>query len=186
MRPGKTITACAVTALAMVFSVQQGEHGPLVTYKLEVPKRTAPAAPLGAAPLVIPAARPVATAPEAQRSAGATQRLSPLKPTILGTVVMPVPRQSLSPAFLPPSSLTPSSLTPSPLPLQLLLPEAAAGAALPPQPVFDTTTGATTANDNMVNEATGEVLTLDEVTEAVEWRRDTVERLNTTSGAFGF
>ena len=32
-------------ALAMVFSVQQGEHGPLVVYKLKVPEQAAPAAP---------------------------------------------------------------------------------------------------------------------------------------------
>jgi hypothetical protein len=58
------MAACAVTALATVFSVQQGEHGPLVVYKLNVPERPAPAA------------EPVAVIPSRA-------------PSVLGTVVMP-------------------------------------------------------------------------------------------------
>jgi hypothetical protein len=58
------VAACAVTALATVFSVQQGEHGPLVVYKLHVPERAAPAA------------EPVTVIPSRA-------------PSVLGTVVMP-------------------------------------------------------------------------------------------------
>jgi hypothetical protein len=61
------MAACAVTALATVFSVQQGEHGPLVVYRLHVPERPAPAAP---------AAEPVTVIPSRA-------------PSVLGTVVMP-------------------------------------------------------------------------------------------------
>lgn len=157
----------------MVFSVQQGEHGPLVVYKLEVPKKTSPAVARPAAPVVIPANRPVAVAPP-------VQRLSPLKPTILGTVVMPAARQPATPQPAMPVAL------PSSLPLPLLLPEAAAKGSAPSQPVFRTTAGTAITGEHMINEGTGETLTLGEVTEAVEWRRDTVERLNTTTGAFGF
>lgn len=34
MRPTRAIASCAVAMLAMVFSVQQGENGPLLLYKL--------------------------------------------------------------------------------------------------------------------------------------------------------
>lgn len=164
----------------MVFSVQQGEHGPLVVYKLEVPKKTGPATQRPAVPFVIPADRPVAVAPPARPTAAPAQRLSPLKPTVLGTVVMPATRQLTIPQHTMPVVL------PSSLPLPLLLPEAAASASAPSQPVFRTKAGTTLTGEHMINEGTGETLTLDEVTEAVEWRRDTVERLNTTPGAFGF
>jgi len=55
LRPIKALNACAVCALAMVFSVQQGEHGPLVVYKLAVPQSAAPvvSAPLTTPPTVI-------------------------------------------------------------------------------------------------------------------------------------
>lgn len=164
----------------MVFSVQQGEHGPLVVYKLEVPKKASPAAPQPAGPFVIPADRPVAAAPPARPTAPPPRRLSPLKPTVLGTVVMPAARQ---PAI--PQPATPAAL-PSSLPLPLLLPEPAANAHAASPPVFRTTAGTAVTGEHMINEATGETLTLDEVTDAVEWRRDTAERLNTTPGAFGF
>ena len=36
--PRRAVATCAAFALAMVFSVQQGEHGPLVVYKLQMPK----------------------------------------------------------------------------------------------------------------------------------------------------
>lgn len=159
----------------MVFSVQQGEHGPLVVYKLEVPKKTGSAASPHAAPVIIPADRPVVAAPP-------VQRLSPLKPTTLGTVVMPATRQPTIPQPAMPVALP----LPSPLPVPVPVPDAAANASTSPKPVFRTTAGTTVAGENMINEGTGETLTLDDVTEAVEWRRDTVERLNTTPGAFGF
>jgi hypothetical protein len=63
------MAACAVTALATVFSVQQGEHGPLVVYKLQVPDRHVPAP-------TAPAAVPVTVIPSRA-------------PTVLGTVAMP-------------------------------------------------------------------------------------------------
>jgi hypothetical protein len=81
------MAACAVTALATVFSVQQGEHGPLVVYKLHVPDRAAPAAEPARA------AEPVIVIPSRA-------------PTVLGTVVMP-------PAGLAPPAVV---ALPSPLP----------------------------------------------------------------------
>jgi hypothetical protein len=55
LRPSRAFTVCAVCALAMVFSVQQGEHGPLVVYKLAVPQTAAPvlSAPPATPPTVI-------------------------------------------------------------------------------------------------------------------------------------
>jgi len=75
------VAACAVTALATVFSVQQGEHGPLVVYKLHVPDRAAPAAE------PVPAAEPITVIPSRA-------------PTVLGTVVMP-PAVDALPSPLP-------------------------------------------------------------------------------------
>jgi len=72
------MAACAVTALATVFSVQQGEHGPLVVYKLNVPERPAPAAPAAEPVIVIPSRAP----------------------SVLGTVVMP-PAVVALPALVP-------------------------------------------------------------------------------------
>jgi hypothetical protein len=95
------VAACAVTALATVFSVQQGEHGPLVIYKLHVPDRAAPAAER------VPAAEPVIVIPSRA-------------PTVLGTVVMP-------PGGLAPPAVTVA--LPSPVPQGATLGVAAEEAA---------------------------------------------------------
>lgn len=70
--------------MAMVFSVQQGEHGPLVTYKLEVPDtvESAPSpgamVPLSAAAFGTAAlpAEQAATAPRSARIPGDADRLT--------------------------------------------------------------------------------------------------------------
>lgn len=97
MRPRGVAAACAAIALAAVFSVQQGEHGPLVVYKLQRPGQETPAP---AAPVVIPS--PTGGAPAAgvplpalllPQAAGAVPQgiivIPSRAPAILGTVVMP-------------------------------------------------------------------------------------------------
>lgn len=136
----------------MVFSVQQGEHGPLVVYKLQLPKAVTE-------PAKKPAPSSTTALPPPATDTGAKQpRLSPLKPRILGTVVMP---RSWRPA---PNSAAPTPLLPPPLSQTDL------------EIDYRTVADAPGA-DPMVNPASPNALTLDEVTEAVEWRRDTVERL---------
>lgn len=86
MRPTSAIAACAVCALATVFSVQQGEHGPLVVYKLHAPTRPVPAAPV---------------APPADMGSVLPSRA----PAVLGTVVMPAG------GFVPPAQATANGAT---------------------------------------------------------------------------
>lgn len=45
LRRGRAAAACAVGALAAILSVQQGEHGPLVVYKLQLNPGAAQAVP---------------------------------------------------------------------------------------------------------------------------------------------
>ena len=108
MRPRGAAAACAAITLAAVFSVQQGEHGPLVVYKLQLPDQRTPAP---SAPVVIPSRAVEAPAP-----------------AVLGTVVMP--------------------------------------AAEPPPP-------AAAAPGRIVEG----VITLQQVSDDILWRRDTAERL---------
>ena len=121
------MAACAVTALATVFSVQQGEHGPLVVYKLQVPERSA--ATVQPLPPAMP--EPVTVIPSRA-------------PSVLGTVVIPSDS--------------------APLPSAEALP--AASLAAPP------------AGDAPgVPEHAEGLITLQEVSDEVMWRRNTVERL---------
>lgn len=192
----RAITTCAAMALAMVFSVQQSEHGPLVVYKLELPKKTSEGATRSAPTLAptleellpssataMPSAEPVEPQQAYVEAVAAKQpRLSPLKPTILGTVVMPrkvMPERIVAkrvvtervvtgsarpaPAEALPIALLPAMLQPTPKTIdrEPAYPVAseAAGVVLVTKPEAD------------------KVVTLDEVTRAIEWRRDTLDYL---------
>jgi hypothetical protein len=76
-----------MTALAMVFSVQQGEHGPLVVYKLKVPERSA-----GIAPTAPPAASVYVLPSRTSRTLG-TLKLSPAKPAASGVSALDIVEQ---------------------------------------------------------------------------------------------
>jgi len=169
--PSRAIAACAVSVMAMVFSVQEGEHGPLVVYKLKVPEASrgvgrAPDArapipltpPLFAAPAAPSQPRPAPAA--AVVAAPPAYRPGPLQPTVLGTVVMPA--ASLRPAV----PLYPAPGTSQDF--EIVVPDYQPGFRIVAAP----SGGAT-----MVNEETGELLTLDEVNEAILWRRETAEKL---------
>lgn len=135
----------------MVFSVQQGADGPLVVYKLKVPEAARAATPAGTFGRIV---RPL---PEA-----ASPRLSPLRPTILGTVVMPAPqRASTSPA--PPSSTA--------------VPDQGPSETFTFGRLYEEVDDLTVDDTGMTNWSTGETVTLQEVNDAVAWRRDTAERL---------
>ena len=176
--PRTAITSCATIAFAMVFSVQQSQHGALVVYKLKVPPSTVEAGPAGSAKGAKPSltrflpARPPANAKSPSAAPG-IQRLSPLEPTTLGTVTMPSSWQA-TPAQGLPQPLQSTSLQPTPLLPISLLPTSPLAANQGPsyRVVSDAPMSA-----YMVNEETGQALTLDAVKDAVEWRRDTVERL---------
>lgn len=88
------MAACAVMALAAVFSVQQGEYGPLVVYKLQQPGQRSPEPPV---PIVIPTPAPLAD-PSAERPQDFVV-IPSRAPAILGTVVLPAPAPL--PAALP-------------------------------------------------------------------------------------
>lgn len=98
------MAACAAMALAGVFSVQQGEHGPLVVYKLQLPEQRASAHP---APVLSPLRPDAAPAPDGVLPALLPQSDLPQDvvvipsraPVILGTVVLPAPAPL--PAALP-------------------------------------------------------------------------------------
>ena len=124
------MAACAVYALAMVFSVQQGEHGPLVVYKLQVPQAEAPATP----------------AP--------TYMIPSRVPAVLGTVVLP--------AELAPRAAEAFDG------VQLRLPEPDLG--------FRVIEGGV-IGEAMVNEESGDVITLKQVNDDIAWRRETAEKL---------
>ena len=142
----------------MVFSVQQGEHGPLVVYKLKLPPPADTASPAPQEPVVIPA-------PDAKLSGtpATTPRLAPLEPTILGTVVMPKARVlTLIPPPAAPEAPGASA------PVQLSLPEILSAARI----VSEYQGG----DEAMINNETGETLTLQDVNDAVLWRRETAEK----------
>lgn len=145
--------------MAMVFSVQQGEHGPLVTYKLEVPETVEPAEPRPAATVRLPAD----VAPLQELAPPAPAKMGPLQPTTLGTVVMPAERTTAAtaPAAVPespPPSATVESITAD---YQRLFSAAADG--LPGR--------------SLQHAYTGETITLDQVNAELEWRRDTAGKL---------
>lgn len=151
------VSAFAVSALAMVFSVQQGEHGPLVVYKLEVPRTSAPQNPPAAqAPKAAAAAQPESDLPR-------TPKLSPLEPTILGTVVLPAERAA---AILQPAEPLPNTEA-GPLPLGVPSAES----------VYRIVSDYESSDEAMINVETGTALTLQEVNDAILWRRDTAEKL---------
>ena len=171
LQPSRVVTCCAAMAMAMVFSVQQGEHGPLVVYKLQVPKSDSGAKTASPKP-IMPAPEPgkvkrtpvVLSPPTAAKAAPGVAsnapRLSPLKPSVLGTVVMPRSRPAQA-TLVPPIPLLPPAHHDS-----------------EQGPSYHVVSDAP-MNEHMINQETGESLTLDEVTEAAEWRRETVERLRT-------
>ncbi len=192
--PRRAVATCAAFALAMVFSVQQGEHGPLVVYKLQMPKATGDAGTSRPTTAVPPAASgtvkrlPVVLTPPAAEmaipdAAAKPPRLSPLQPSVLGTVVMPRswPAQR-TPDQQAPIQQTPEQRAPAPQataqrtlgqPIRLL-PPGLEGMA--PDPSYRVVSDAP-ISEHMINQETGQSLTLDEVTGAVEWRQDTLERL---------
>lgn len=142
----------------MVFSVQQGEHGPLVVYKLAVPPSAATVAPAPPPPLL------PATVVIEEPVAPPKPRLSPLQPTILGTVAMPAGR-AVMPA---PQPAVPSAVPPA---------HTARFSGVP-----DTATVYRIVEDfqdsgAMINEDTGVPVTLQQVNDAIAWRRDTAEKL---------
>ncbi|NIA68343.1 hypothetical protein HBA54_07040 [Pelagibius litoralis] len=179
MLPRKMISACAVATLAMVFSVQQGEHGPLVVYKLQMPKGAPKALndpqPSGRSnqpspaseTRIIPAARaplPGSAPASTPSSPAAPPRLSPLQPSILGTLVMPASRGTAATKFVP---LAPLLLPAAETAYQSQRGQNQLGQSKPGLPPGVT----------MINEETGEALTLDDVQGALGWRQDTVEKL---------
>ncbi|WP_340117122.1 hypothetical protein [Pelagibius sp. 7325] len=162
MRSRKALTACAVGALAMVFSVQQGEHGPLVVYKLAVPQ---PAAPGVSAPPTMPATV-IIEAPDSAVQNG--RRLAPPQPSVPDTVVMPAGQVLLPDA--PPAH----AATFGGIPVQI------PAASSPEAP--DSATAYLSAEEGddsgrMINAQTGAPLTLKQVNDAVAWRRETAEKL---------
>lgn len=175
MRPTRAIASCAVATLAMVFSVQQGEHGPLVVYKLEVPRSSVSETAVAPSPqpAVTPPVRQGVTLDVAlQRAApkpAATPRLSPLEPTILGTVTMPAsravalqqPAVAPGPVPLAPAQTAPSSVELDPLAFSALY----RGAAVEQE------------DSTLFNQSNGDRLTLDAVSSDLAWRRETAERL---------
>jgi hypothetical protein len=90
------VAACVVMALAAVFSVQQGAHGPLVVYKLQMPDQDAPAPSASALNAARSNAAPApdgifpALLPQAADDLPESIVVIPARaPAILGTVVMP-------------------------------------------------------------------------------------------------
>lgn len=152
----------------MVFSVQQGEHGPLVVYKLAVPPSAAPVAAAPAAP------RLPATVVIEEPAAAQPRRLSPLQPTVLGTVVMPAGRAAMvSPVPLPAPPL-PHAASFGGLPLQA---PAADSVGVPDSATVYRIVEDLQDSGMMINEETGDPLTLKQVNDAIAWRRDTAEKL---------
>jgi len=197
----RAITTCAAMALAMVFSVQQGEHGPLVVYKLKLPEKTSEAAARPAPTLAptleellpssataMPSTEPVEQTETSVEAVAAKQpRLSSLKPAILGTVVMPrkvTPERVMAKRVVTKRVVTERIVTGSVRPAPAgALPIALLPAMLQPAP--ETLDPVPTTR--VVSEAAGsdplpkpeadKVVTLDEVTRAIEWRRDTLDYL---------
>ena len=172
LRPSKAFTACAVSALAMVFSVQQGEHGPLVVYKLAVPPS---AAPVAAAP---PAPPLPASVIIEEPAAPQKPRLSPLQPTVLGTVAMPAERapqnamQNAMPSAMPPGVPPAHAASFGGMPLQT-----SAAGGVPDSATVYRIVEELQDSGMMINAETGDPLTLKQVNDAIAWRRDTTEKL---------
>lgn len=148
----------------MVFSVQQGEHGPLVVYKLAVPDAPETAA---RSQQLLPPPAVVAIPPADAAGTPPAYQPGPLQPTILGTVVLPAstPLTSLLPSLPPPPAAPPATV-------QLIVPDYEAEDGPGYRVVTDFEPEAA-----MLNEHTGKTLTLDEVHDAIIWRRETAEKL---------
>ncbi|WP_193368187.1 hypothetical protein [Pelagibius marinus] len=165
MRPIKAIATCAVTTMAMVFSVQQGANGPLVTYKLEVPKTVEAAeppkagVPLSAVTRDMDAVRLPDDVAPLQAIAPAEPKMSPLQPTALGTVTLPADR----------AAATAPRPAPQPAAVPLRVPNR--------QAIFQIVSDYDSDGEIMVNERTGERITLEAVNDEVRWRRETAQRL---------
>jgi hypothetical protein len=193
LRLGSVVSACAASVLAMVFSVQQGEHGPLVVYKLQVPRSAGSVSPTAPPPALpgdavkretvprVGHAVPQTVTPEpAAPTQAKAPRLSPLEPTILGTVVIPASRRAAFPPTAAPAA-----------PIPLVPPQpASTPVALDPVPADSITADPvafsvlfrgiplrTPEDGVLVNEDTGDRLTLKEVNDALTWRRETADRL---------
>jgi len=158
LRANRGVAACAVSALATVFLVQQGEHGPLVVYELQAS---------AAAPAVVPDPAP---ATEAQDNVVIPSRA----PKTLGTLVIPAGSQSFDTPFAPAPFIIgdqPAEKAPGAEPYR--------GVTLH-VPDRESVVGIAEAlpdDDPMINQETGQVLTLKDVSDALSWRRDTAEKL---------
>jgi hypothetical protein len=176
LRPIEVLSACAVSVLATVFTVQQGEHGPLVVYKLEVPKASAPA-------IVVPAPPPRSSLSAAPAPPAGTVVPS-RAPKVLGTVVMPA-------SALPPPRIRPVAVLPPPA-----APARSAEAGYGILPLPPTTLSAPTLsevvpaaapayrvveNGRSANEIDGGeddvAITLEQVNNDIVWRRETTDML---------
>ncbi|MEO3430597.1 hypothetical protein AAFN88_17210 [Pelagibius sp. CAU 1746] len=171
MRPTKAIATCAVTTMAMVFSVQQGEHGPLVTYKLEVPRTVETAGPTTSPTSPVPLSAVTrdmdAAAPSAytlpadvaplQAIAPAAPKMSPLEPTTLGTVVLPVQRTA-APQQIPAASGEAQRI------------------AVDYQRLFRSVTDQP-SGEALTHAYRGDAITLEQVNHDLSWRRETAQRL---------
>ena len=158
----------------MVFSVQQGEYGPLVVYKLQVPKQAAPVMP-AASPTTAPSINTVSPAEDA------TYAIPSRAPKVLGRVAMPA---SHTPAAAPPAL---GVLDVVALPSEEPVPAADAyeGVTLrvpDPATVLRIIEQAP-VGEALFNEATGEVLTLKQVNDELAWRHDTAEKLRNRPSA---
>jgi hypothetical protein len=154
--------------MAMVFSVQQGEHGPLVTYKLEVPSTVEAANPPRAMVPLSAVTRDMDAAPLAenvlpedvaplQAIAPAAPKMSPLQPTTLGTVVMPATRAA--------AQRQPAAAT-----------SEAERVAVDYQRLFSAV-GGQASGETLTHAYSGDAITLEQVNDDLEWRRETAERL---------
>ncbi len=149
----------------MVFSVQQGEHGPLVVYKLQLPEPVETDNPPRAVVPLSAVTRNMDAVPlpedvaPLQAIAPAAPKMSPLEPTILGTVVMPADRAAAIVA----------RPAPPPAAVPLTVPDRNA--------IYRIIADYDGGGRIMVNEKTGERITLEAVNDEVLWRRDTARRL---------
>ena len=168
MRASRAIAACAVSALAMVFSVQQGEYGPLVVYKLQVPKQAAPGTPVASPP-----STPSVTVPPPAEDQ--TYMIPSRAPRVLGRVVMPA-SGAPAPAPRAPSVLDVVAL-PSEGPGPAAEPYEGVTLRVPDRAAVLRIVEDAPLGEPMFNEATGEVLTLKQVNDEISWRHDTIEKL---------
>jgi hypothetical protein len=169
LRPVRAMAACAATALAVVFSVQQGEHGPLVVYKLQAQAQVAPsAAPTPSAGPLSPDAVPAVPVPATQVPTVDLHAIPSRAPKVLGTVVLPARRAV--PAAAPSLAAAPLHTPPDTGILIVRRP------ASPTDEVSNWQTGWPTGWRAGWRQAGG-LVTLQEVSEAVTWRRETADRL---------